>query len=181
MKVRIHVGCYIQLSYDILKEVRYNCSAHRSAHLFIIARSSHSHIKRKQPQRIFLQYCCSVTVINIAKKHLRWNTWTKHLHQISWWFLASDIEKICCKKSSVAELLLVAVSALLLSSAYKTSGFFTEINLVAHIFFHLKSFLSKGPLLKQSKLEKKSSIRFWTTPVPRLIDDLVQKMSQTQS
>ena len=28
----------------------YNCSAHRSAHLFIIALSSQSHIKRKQPQ-----------------------------------------------------------------------------------------------------------------------------------
>ena len=62
------------VSYVILKEVRYNCSAHRSAHLFIIARSSHSHIKRKQPQRIFLKYCCSVTVINIPKKHLRRKT-----------------------------------------------------------------------------------------------------------
>ena len=37
-----------------IKEVRYNCSAHRSAHLFIIAISSHSHIRRKQPQRTFL-------------------------------------------------------------------------------------------------------------------------------
>ena len=53
-----------------LEEVRYNCSAHRSAHLFIIGISSHSHIKRKQPQRTFLQYSCSVTMINIVKKYL---------------------------------------------------------------------------------------------------------------
>ena len=50
-----------------IKEVRCNCSAHRSAHLFIITISSHSHIKRKQPQRIFLQYSCSVTMIDIVK------------------------------------------------------------------------------------------------------------------
>ena len=36
-----------------LKQVRYNCTAHRSAHLFIIAISSHSHIKWKQPRSIF--------------------------------------------------------------------------------------------------------------------------------
>ena len=51
-----------------LKEVRYSCSAHLSVYLFIIARSSHGHIKRKQPQRI--QYSCSVTMINIVKKYL---------------------------------------------------------------------------------------------------------------
>ena len=37
----------------ILKEVRYNCSAHLSVHLFIIAISSHVHIRPKQLQRIF--------------------------------------------------------------------------------------------------------------------------------
>ena len=36
-----------------LKEVRYNCNAHHSAHLFITPINSHSYIKRKQPQRIF--------------------------------------------------------------------------------------------------------------------------------
>ena len=51
----------------VFKEVRHDCSEHRSAHLFTIAISSHSHIKRKQPQRIFLQYSCSVTMINIVK------------------------------------------------------------------------------------------------------------------
>ena len=53
-----------------VKKVRYNCSADSSVHLFIIARSSHSHIKWNQPQSIFLQYSCSVTMINIIKKHL---------------------------------------------------------------------------------------------------------------
>ena len=51
-----------------LEEVRYNCSAHRSAHLFIIGISRHK--KRKQPQRTFLQRSCSVTMINIVKKYL---------------------------------------------------------------------------------------------------------------
>ena len=52
------------------KEVQYNYSAHRSAHLFIIAISNHSHIKRKQPQRTFFRYSCSVTMINVVKKYL---------------------------------------------------------------------------------------------------------------
>ena len=33
-----------------IKEVQYNCSAHGSAHLFIIAISSHSHKERNEPQ-----------------------------------------------------------------------------------------------------------------------------------
>ena len=37
---------------------------------FIIEINSHSHIKRKQPQIIFLQYNCSVTMINIVKKYM---------------------------------------------------------------------------------------------------------------
>ena len=36
-----------------IKEVQYNCSAHGSAHLFIIAISSHSHKERKLPQFFF--------------------------------------------------------------------------------------------------------------------------------
>ena len=54
----------------LFKEVRYNCNAHRSAHHFMIAISSHSHITRKQPQGTFLQYSCSATMINIVKKYL---------------------------------------------------------------------------------------------------------------
>ena len=54
-----------------LKDVRYNCIEHRSAHLFMMARSSHSHIQRKHPQMIFLQYRCSVTMIDVVKKHLK--------------------------------------------------------------------------------------------------------------
>ena len=40
---------------------------------------------------------------------------------------------------------MVAASSLLLSSAYKASVF-SEINPVPPYFFHLKSFLWKGPL-----------------------------------
>ena len=56
--------------FALLKEVRYNCSAHGSAHFFIIAISSHSHKERKQPQIILLQYSCSVNMINIVRKYL---------------------------------------------------------------------------------------------------------------
>ena len=62
-----------------IKEIRYNCSADRSAQLFIIAISSHCHIKRKQPQKIFLQYSCSVSKINIIKKYL-WCKFCKVLY-----------------------------------------------------------------------------------------------------
>ena len=50
-----------------IKEVQYNCSAHGSAHYFIIAISSHNHKDRKEPQ-FFFQYSYSVTMINIIKK-----------------------------------------------------------------------------------------------------------------
>ena len=49
---------------------RYNCNAHCSVHLFIRAIGSHSYKERKQPQRIFLHYSCSVTMINIVKQYL---------------------------------------------------------------------------------------------------------------
>ena len=39
--------------YPYIKEVQYNCSVHHSAHLFIIAISSHNHKERKEPH-IFL-------------------------------------------------------------------------------------------------------------------------------
>ena len=63
---------------DKLKEVWHNCSAHRSAHLLIIEISSHSHVKRKQPRKILLQYSCSVTMIKIVKKCL----WGK-IHELN--------------------------------------------------------------------------------------------------
>ena len=46
-----------------IKEVQYNCSAHGSVHLFIIAISSHSHKERKEPQ-----FFSNVTMINIEKR-----------------------------------------------------------------------------------------------------------------
>ena len=112
----------------MLKEVRHNCSAHRSEHLFIIAISSHSYIKRKQPLRIFLQYSCSVTIIiNIVKKYPR-----RKIHKLNTLIGSSDDSqpqaqnKYAVKNHQLHKLLL--------------------------------------PLL-QSKLEKKSLIRFWATSI----------------
>ena len=95
------VICYLIISDDFLiisnlseifhvfillfKEVWYNCSAHRSAHLFIIEISSHRHIKRKRPQRILLQYSYSVTMINIVKKYLR-----REIHELNTLIGCSD-------------------------------------------------------------------------------------------
>ena len=42
------------------KEVQYNSSEHHSVQLFVIAISSHSHIRQKQPQETFLQYSCFI-------------------------------------------------------------------------------------------------------------------------
>ena len=53
------------------------------------------------------------------------------------------MESIYCKKLHAAEQLLLAASALLLCSEYKTSVFFRKY---PHIFFDLKSFLWNVPL-----------------------------------
>ena len=71
-----------------IKDVRYICSARRSAHLFIIAISSYSHIRRKQSQKIFIYYSCSVTPINIVKnscerKFLKQTPWSDDLMVLS--------------------------------------------------------------------------------------------------
>ena len=42
-----------------IKEVQYNCSAHHFVHLFIIARSSHSHKEQKESQ-FFFQFFSSI-------------------------------------------------------------------------------------------------------------------------
>ena len=73
-----------------IKEVWCNCSVHRSVHLFIIEISSHNQISWKQPQRIFLWYSYSVTMINIIKKYVKENSWTKHW--MLWWFLVPGTE-----------------------------------------------------------------------------------------
>ena len=74
-----HTAINVYLTFcRFVKEVRCNCSSHRSAHLFIIAISSHSHIILKQSQRTFLQYSCSVTMINIVKRYL----WMK-IHELN--------------------------------------------------------------------------------------------------
>ena len=56
----------------------------------------------------------------------------------------------------------MAVSALSLSSVCKASVF-SEFNPVPHISGDIN--LSHGKYLWQSKIEKKSSIRFWATSV----------------
>lgn len=87
-----------------LKEVRCNLSAHRSAHLLIIAISSHSYIKRKQSQIIFPQFNCSETMINMVKKYLWRKIYEKnHLDPILWWFLATAQNRYYCKKLPAAE------------------------------------------------------------------------------
>ena len=39
-----------------VKEVQYNCSAHRSAHLFMIEISNYGHKERKEPQFFFFNF-----------------------------------------------------------------------------------------------------------------------------
>ena len=74
------------------------CLTKWSAHLLIIPISSHSYIKRKQPQRSFLQYSSSVTMINIVKKyHLR-----RKIHKLNtlmdlFTILSYKHRIICCK------------------------------------------------------------------------------------
>ena len=127
-----------------VKEVQYSWSAHCSAHLFIIAISSHSHAERKQPQRIFLQRNCSVTMINIVKKYI----WRKIHDRILWWFLNrpwSDLVMILSHKHGINILYKITCCRITtggcfrssLSSAYKTS-IFPENNPVPSYLFSLK-------------------------------------------
>ena len=73
------------LKKELLNEVLYNCSAHRFAPLFIVERNSHNRIKWKQRQIIFLQYSCSVIMINIVKKYLR-----REIHELNTLIGCSD-------------------------------------------------------------------------------------------
>ena len=82
----------LHLSHFSIKEVRCNCSAYRSAHFFVIAISSHSHKKPKQPQWAFLQYSCSVTMIISLGNICGGKSRTKHLNWNSWQFLATSAE-----------------------------------------------------------------------------------------
>ena len=47
---------------------------------------SHSHIKRNQPQRISLQYTCSLTMINIVQKYLKY----LKIHELNTLIRSSD-------------------------------------------------------------------------------------------
>ena len=76
------IGSWLVSSF---KEVPYNCSAHRSAHFFIIARSSHGNKERKQPQIICVRYSCSVSMIDIVKKYM----WRK-IHELNAMIGTSD-------------------------------------------------------------------------------------------
>ena len=56
---REYIGCDIlNIGCDIVPS---------SAHLFMIEIGSHIHKERKQPQRISIQYSCSVIMINVTK------------------------------------------------------------------------------------------------------------------
>ena len=126
------------------KEVQYNCNVHCSVQLFIIAVSSHSYISWKQPQKSFLQYSCSVTMINIVNnicegKFMNKTTWSDLLIILSYKQQINILQINCCKITTVAAF------ALLLSSACK-SFVFSENSPIAPYFFQLKSFLWKGLL-----------------------------------
>ena len=62
-----------------IKDVQYNCSAHCSLHLFIIAISSHRHKKLKEPQFFFsiffphIQFECRV-ICKMFKKRFFYRT-----------------------------------------------------------------------------------------------------------
>ena len=102
------------------------------------------HNRNKQPQRVFLQYRCSITMINIVKKYM-WkkiyelNTLIAYSDDFSHRYRINILQKIACKKSPGG------CFHSKLSPAYKASVF-AKINPVPPICFHLKCFLWKGLL-----------------------------------
>ena len=114
--------------------------------LFVMEISSHSHIKRKQPQKIFLQYSCSLIMINIVKKYL----WKKihDLNNLSWSSFDSQRQ---AQNRYIVESRLVQNNYWWLLRLFRyvlhtKLPFCEKLTPYPHIFFHLKSFLWKGPL-----------------------------------
>ena len=125
-------------------------------YIFIIVISSHSHIKWKQPQRTFLQYSCSVTIINIVKKYL----WRK-IHKLNTLIRSSNdsqpeppnkyIVKNPLLENKYWWLLLFFHQVLLVKLLF----FFSESSPVPHLLSH--TFTQNpfyGRVFWQSKLEK---------------------------
>ena len=86
---------------DSVKEIWHNCSAHRSALLFIIDISSHCHVKRKQPQRIFLTKAALqpwfISLKNICHgKFMTWTPWSDVLMILSHKHKINILWKIAC-------------------------------------------------------------------------------------
>ena len=138
----------------LFKEVWYNCSAHRSAYLFITEIISHSHIERKQTQGIFLQYSCSVTKINVVRKYL----WRK-IHELNTLTGSTADSQPQAQNKYVVKNSLVKnnywwLPPLFCYVLYTKRRISQKLIPYPHIFLHLKSFLWKGPLI--DKVRKKN-------------------------
>ena len=135
-------------------EVRYNCNAHRSAHHFMIAISSHSHITRKQPQRTFLQYSCSATMINTVKKYL-----SRKIHKLNTLIGSSNNCQSQAPNKYIVKNQLLQNNYWWLLPLFRyvlhlNLPFFQKVAPYLHIFFRLKSYLWKG--LLTAKVRKKN-------------------------
>ena len=126
----------------------------RSAHLFILAIGSHSHIRRKRPERTFLEYSCSVTIIKFFKKYLR----GKIQELTTFIGCSNDSQPQAPNKYIVKNRLLQKnywwLLLLFRYVLHEKLPFFKKVALYPHIFYHLKSFLRKG--LLTVKVRKKS-------------------------
>ena len=107
-----------------------------------LARSSHSHIKRKPPQILFLQYNCFLTMINIVKKYLR-----RKIHELNTLIGSfDDSQPQAQNKYIVTNRLLQKSYQGSFRSFVKFCSVFSGINHVPPYFFYLKFFLWKCPL-----------------------------------
>ena len=119
---------------------------HRSAHSFIIEINSRSHRKRKQPQIIFLQFSCSVTMINIVKKCL----WKKIYELNTLIGCSDDFESQAQYNYIVKNRLLQSnywwLLPLFCYVLHPKLRFLQKLALHRYTFFYLKSFLRKCSL-----------------------------------
>ena len=99
-----------------IKEVQYNCSAHVSVHLFIIAISSHSHKERKEPQ-----FYSNVTMINI-KKRLR-----RKIHELKTLIGTSDSQQQEQNKY-IVKIAFCAITTGGCFCSHSFRGFFQKLN-----------------------------------------------------
>ena len=90
----------------ILKQVRYNCSAHCSAHLFIIAIRSHSHIKWNLKKYMLRKIYELNTLIGYSddsypQAQNKYIVKIRRLQNNYWWRCFYYFVKFCTYKASV--------------------------------------------------------------------------------